>query len=266
MSFFIIIEGLVLKRLYSRSRYNHIPTSNVFSVGHIGSTLSSLDYHSVTVVENPKLNRIVQSPIIVGIAGGSASGKSTLTMSIIKILGENQASCICHDNYYKDLSHLTAEQRANSNFDHPNSLDSELLASHLRQLKNGEAVNIPSYDFKTHARLPSLLTISPRKVIIVEGILLFADASIANLMDMKIFVDTKDEIRLNRRLKRDTTERARTVEGIIEQYDRTVRPMYELFVEPTKDIADIIVTANECISDEIFENCINKLNKLINAN
>ena len=149
---------------------------------------------------------------------------------------------VCFDNYYKGLGHLDLAARAKHNFDHPDALDLELLAEHLRALKRGEAVEIPTYDFATHSRVPGkTTTAAPTPVVVVEGILTFADPVVRNLMDIKIFVDTPDDIRFIRRLKRDIAERGRDVDGVCAQYLETVRPMHAQFVEPSKRYADVIV-------------------------
>lgn len=204
-------------------------------------------------------------PVIVGIAGGSASGKTTFTRKIIEALGEDHVAVISHDNYYKDLRHLSLEARANVNFDHPDSLDSQLLTTHLLQLKSGEAVDIPTYDFKTHSRSDVVSTIEPKRIILIDGILIFSEKELVELMDMKIFVDTDDDIRLIRRIKRDTIERQRTVESIIDQYIKTVRPMHQLYVEPSKRIADIIVPAGQGIQPVALEMCLSRMREIINV-
>eukprot|EP01038_Epipyxis_sp_PR26KG_P007596 gene7596-10345_t len=212
---------------------------------------------------NPKPFNV---PVILGVAGGSASGKTTLTSAIVEALGEEHVTAINHDNYYKDLRHLTIEQRAMVNFDHPNSLDTPLLIEHLEQLRRGLSVEIPTYDFTTHSRAPVTCLVQPRRIIIVEGILIFSDPELVSLMDMKIFVDLEDDIRLIRRIKRDNIERKRSVESIIEQYTKTVRPMHQLYVEPSKRKADIIVPASNGngIQTVALEMCVSRLREIIN--
>ncbi len=178
---------------------------------------------------------------VIGIAGGSGSGKTTLAKAIYEAIGEEFITYIAHDNYYKDLTHLTMKERDERNFDHPDALDTSLLVEHIKSLKNGDNVSIPSYDFATHTRRAQWEILPTRPVVLIEGILIFADPALFSLMDMKIFVDTDHDIRLIRRIERDTTERGRTVEGVIEQYMNTVRPMHIEFVEPSKRNADIIV-------------------------
>lgn len=179
--------------------------------------------------------------IVIGIAGGSGSGKTTLAQAIYKEIGEDIITYISHDSYYKDISHLPFEQREKQNFDHPDSLDTALLVEHVKLLKSGQGVNIPIYSFSTHSRESGSVPAQPRPVILVEGILIFSDPALFNLFDIKIFVDTDDDIRLIRRIQRDTAERGRSVTGVVNQYLATVRPMHLEFVEPSKRNADIIV-------------------------
>lgn len=179
--------------------------------------------------------------IVIGIAGGSGSGKTTLSKAVYDELGEESVTFISHDSYYKDLSHLCIEERANNNFDHPDSLDTGLLVEHVEALRAGYAVEVPIYDYSTHSRTKQTEHVLPRPVILVEGILIFSDEALQQLMDIKIFVDTDDDIRLIRRLQRDTVERGRTVESVVNQYIKTVRPMHLEFVEPSKRNAHLIV-------------------------
>jgi len=180
--------------------------------------------------------------LVVGIAGGSGSGKTTLAEAVYNALGgEDYVTFLSHDSYYKDLSSWTMEQRSQQNFDHPNSLDTWLMVEHLAQLRRGETANIPNYDFSTHSRTAEVTPVSPRQVILVEGILIFTEPDLADLIDVKIFVDTESDIRLIRRVTRDCQERGRSLEQVLEQYTRTVRPMHIEFVEPSKRQADIIV-------------------------
>jgi uridine kinase len=157
------------------------------------------------------------------------------------VLGIDNITYIPHDNYYKDLSHMTPQQRDDHNFDHPNALDTNLLIDDLIKLKNNEPVKIPRYDFKTHTRMSGLEEIFPRRVILIEGVLIFTERELVNQMDIKIFVDTEADLRFIRRMQRDIRERDRTPESVISQYLTTVRPMHELFVEPSKRHADIII-------------------------
>ncbi|MFZ5908560.1 MAG: uridine kinase [Chloroflexota bacterium] len=180
-------------------------------------------------------------PLVIGIAGGSGSGKTTVAQEILQRVGPDRIAFLQHDSYYKDLSGLPPAQRAEVNFDHPNSLETELLITHIEQLRQGIPIRVPIYDFSTHSRTEKTFTVNPRGVIIVEGILIFAEAALRNLFDVKIFVDTDADIRLIRRLQRDITERGRTAENVIKQYQATVRPMHLEFVEPSKRYADVII-------------------------
>jgi len=179
--------------------------------------------------------------IVIGVAGGSGSGKTTVSEAILDRVGRDRIAYLQHDSYYKDRSHLPPEERANANFDHPDALESELLALHLSDLKSGRAVEVPVYDFTTHTRKKETVRVEPRKVILVEGILIFAEKTLRDLMDVKVFVDTAADIRFIRRLQRDLTERGRSVQSVIRQYMETVRPMHLEFVEPSKRYADVIV-------------------------
>lgn len=182
-----------------------------------------------------------EPPLVIGIAGGSGSGKTTVAQEILQRVGPERIAFLQHDSYYKDLSGLPPAQRAEVNFDHPNSLETELLIAHIEQLKRGQAVAVPVYDFATHSRTDKTFTVKPRGVIIVEGILIFVEPALRNLFDIKIFVDTDADIRLIRRMQRDISERGRTVENVIKQYQATVRPMHLEFVEPSKRYADVII-------------------------
>jgi uridine kinase len=179
--------------------------------------------------------------VIMGVAGGTGSGKTTVAQSILKRVGTRQISLIQHDAYYKDLGQLPLAQRALQNFDHPDSLENDLLGRHLRELKAGRGVDVPVYDFTTHTRTQQTRHVGPNLIVIVEGILIFADETLRRLMDVKIFVDTDPDIRFIRRLQRDVAERGRTVDSVIRQYLATVRPMHQEFVEPSKRYADIII-------------------------
>ena len=179
-------------------------------------------------------------PKIVGIAGGTGSGKTTLARKIREGLGE-ASTLIQFDWYYRDLSYLPMKDREDVNFDHPSSLESELLVEHLKMLKNGEGVDVPMYDFKTHSRTAETLHIDPLPVIVVEGILLFCFEPLSDMLDIKIFVDTDADIRAFRRIRRDMRERGRTFDSIRKQYYKTVRPMHLEFVEPSKRYADVII-------------------------
>jgi len=180
-------------------------------------------------------------PLVIGIAGGSGSGKTTLARLILDRIGRERIAYLPHDAYYKDLSQLPPNERAAVNFDHPNSLDTDLLTQHVQQLKNWLPVDLPVYDFKNHMRTQEIIRVEPRPVIMVEGILIFAEAALRPLFDVKIFVDTDSDIRFIRRLERDRNERGRTTESVVRQYLTTVRPMHMEFVEPSKRYADVII-------------------------
>ena len=182
-----------------------------------------------------------QTPLVIGIAGGSGSGKTTVAQEILNRVGASRIAFLQHDAYYKDLSGLPPTQRAAVNFDHPDSLETELLISHIESLRKGKQVEVPIYDFSTHSRTEETFLVSPRGVILVEGILIFAESALRKLFDLKIFVDTDDDIRFIRRLGRDIAERGRTTETVIQQYLSTVRPMHLEFVEPSKRYADVII-------------------------
>ncbi len=182
-----------------------------------------------------------RKPIVIGVAGGSASGKTTVSQTILARVGADRIAYVSHDLYYRDLSHLPLEQRASFNFDHPNALDNELLVAHLDALEAGHAVELPSYDFTTYVRLPQTRTLEPQPIILLEGILIFAEPVLRRRMQIKLFVDTDADLRFIRRLKRDLEERGRSVDSVISQYLNTVRLMHLEFVEPTKRYADVII-------------------------
>lgn len=179
--------------------------------------------------------------IIIGIAGASGSGKTLVANNIMNTLGSEKVVMIQEDSYYRDLSDIPFDERTGRNFDHPDAFDHRLLAEHLAQLVEGKAISHPIYDYKTHSRKKETKTVGPHTIIILEGILILSEPALRNLMDIRIFIDTSPDICFIRRLKRDINERARTVEGIITQYEETVRPMYFQFVEPSKRHADIII-------------------------
>ncbi len=180
-------------------------------------------------------------PLVIGIAGGSGSGKTTVAQEILQRVGPDRIAFLQHDAYYKDLSGLPPAQRAEVNFDHPNSLETALLIEHIKQLKDRQAVDVPIYDFSIHTRTEKTFRVQPRSVILVEGILIFVDLELRELFDVKIFVDTDSDMRFIRRLQRDITERKRTTESVVKQYMATVRPMHLEFVEPSKRYADVII-------------------------
>jgi uridine kinase len=175
------------------------------------------------------------------VAGGTGSGKTTVSNAIVERVGRERIAFLQHDSYYRDLANLPFEQRVQVNFDHPDSFDNILFLTHIDMLVRGETVSEPRYDFTNYVRLPETSEVVSRQVIMLEGILIFADAALRERMDIKLFVDTEGDLRFIRRLQRDIAERGRTVESVIEQYLRTVRPMHLEFVEPTKRYADIII-------------------------
>ena len=181
------------------------------------------------------------APLVIGIAGGSGSGKTTVAQVILQRVGPERIAFLQHDAYHKDLSGLPPVQRAEVNFDHPHSLESELLIRHIEQLRSGRAVDVPIYDFSTHSRTERTYIVQPRPVILVEGILIFAEKNLREMFDVKLFVDTDSDIRFIRRLQRDIAERGRTTDSVIHQYLTTVRPMHLEFVEPSKRYADVII-------------------------
>ena len=182
-------------------------------------------------------------PVIIGVAGGTASGKTTVSDAILERVGRQHIIYLQHDSYYRDLSYLPLEERTKLNFDHPDALETELLVSHLRQLQAGEPVEVPIYDFATYRRSQETRRIEPRRVILLEGLLIFVDKELREMMDVKLYVDTDADLRFIRRLQRDIQERGRTMESVIHQYLTTVRPMHLEFVEPSKRYADIIITS-----------------------
>jgi uridine kinase len=180
-------------------------------------------------------------PVVIGIAGGTGSGKTTVARAIHDRVGKDRIEWISHDSYYRNFEGLSIEERHHINYDHPDSLESELLARHLDVLVKGAAVEVPLYDFATHSRKPETQRVEPRKVIMVEGILVLYEPELRKRIDIKLFVDTPADIRFVRRLMRDIKSRGRSVESVIEQYVTTVRPMHEEFVEPSKRHADLII-------------------------
>jgi uridine kinase len=181
------------------------------------------------------------SSFVIGVAGGSGSGKTTVVRRIVDSLGPEQVTLLDHDRYYRDRNDLRLEERAALNYDHPDALETDLMVAHVRALKGGAAVDVPQYDFTRHARLSEIETFQPRRALIVEGILVFTDAALRDLMDIKVFVDTDSDTRFIRRLQRDVAQRGRTMESVIDQYQHTVKPMHLEFVEPSKRYADVII-------------------------
>lgn len=184
---------------------------------------------------------MVRKPIIIGVTGGSGSGKSSVSNKILKQFGEPSVMLLQQDYYYKDQSHLSFEERLKTNYDHPFAFDNDLFISHIDALLSGEAIDKPVYDYAKHTRSDEVIHQEPRDVIIIEGILILEDKRLRGLMDIKVYVDTDDDIRLARRIQRDVIERGRSVNSVIEQYTTVVKPMFHQFIEPTKRYADIIV-------------------------
>ena len=178
--------------------------------------------------------------MVIGIAGGTGSGKTTFTKRLIQRFG-TEVSVVHHDNYYKAHHDMPYEQRAKLNYDHPNAFDTELLVEHLKHLRRGESIQCPVYDYSIHDRTDKTVTIKPTRVVVVEGILIFASRELCQLMDIKIFVETDADVRILRRIVRDVRDRGRSLESVIDQYLTTVKPMHEQFVEPSKRNADVII-------------------------
>jgi uridine kinase len=185
-------------------------------------------------------NASVQA-VLIGVAGGSGSGKTTVSQAILERVGRDRIAYLQHDAYYRDRSHLPFEERVRINYDHPDSLETDLLGAHLGELRAGRAVDLPIYDFAQHVRKAETRRIKPRAIILVEGILIFVDRALREMFDIKIFVDTDADLRFIRRLERDIAERGRTMESVVKQYHETVRPMHLEFVEPSKRYADLII-------------------------
>jgi uridine kinase len=179
--------------------------------------------------------------MIIGISGGTGSGKTTVANRILESVSASEVVFIQQDSYYRNLKDLPLDYRGCANFDHPDAIDNDLLIDHIRKLKAGEMIELPLYDFRTNSRLDETRRVEPKPIVIVEGILIFVDPKLLAQMDIKVFVDTPDDIRFIRRLRRDVAERGRTVESVIEQYLATVRPMHQQFVEPSKREADVII-------------------------
>jgi uridine kinase len=179
--------------------------------------------------------------MIIGVAGGSGSGKTTVVRRIVESLGSDQVTVLDHDRYYRERNDLRLEERAALNYDHPDSLETDFMVRHVRELKAGRPIQAPRYDFARYNRLADTDTLEPRRAIIVEGILIFTDAALRELMEIKVFVDTDSDTRFIRRLQRDVAHRGRSMESVIDQYQATVKPMHLEFVEPSKRYADLII-------------------------
>ena len=197
---------------------------------------------------------------IIGIAGGTGCGKTTVVNQIINELPNDEVGVISQDSYYNDLSHLSYEERSNINFDHPRAIDFPLLTQHLEELKQGKAIDQPVYSFSTHNRTKDTIRTHPKKVMIVEGILILTNPEIREMFDIKIFVHTDSDERLIRRLKRDTSERGRDLDEVLNRYQTTLKPMHNQFIEPTKEYADIIIPNNtyNTVAVDIVRTIINE--------
>lgn len=180
-------------------------------------------------------------PVTIGVAGGTGSGKTTVSHQILARVGSKHIAYLAHDSYYRNIRHLPSDERRRINYDHPDSLETSLLIEHIKCLQSGQAVRVPVYDFSADMRLDETIFVEPQPIILVEGILIFSDRELRDLLDIKIFVDTDADIRFIRRLKRDMEERQRSADSVIQQYLTTVRPMHLKFVEPSKRYADVIV-------------------------
>ncbi len=180
-------------------------------------------------------------PLVIGVAGGSGSGKSTVVREIVRGVAPETVSQVRHDAYYRNFDHLPPEERGAINFDHPDALETELLVRHVDALRAGVPIEMPVYDFRTHCRQPETIAVHPTRIILIDGILVLAEPELRNRMDIRVFVDTDPDVRLLRRLKRDLADRGRSLDSVLRQYERTVRPMHREFVEPSKRWADIII-------------------------
>jgi uridine kinase len=180
-------------------------------------------------------------PVVMGVAGGSGSGKSTVVREVCRAFPRGTACVLHHDAYYRNLTHLSFEERARVNFDHPDSLETELMVEHVALLLEGAPVELPTYDFSTHLRAAEVVRVEPTPLVILDGILVLADARLREIMDLRVFVDTDADVRLLRRLRRDVEQRGRTAASVLDQYEATVRPMHLEFVEPSKRYADMVV-------------------------
>lgn len=186
-------------------------------------------------------------PCILGIAGGSGAGKTTIVNQLIERIGEQQIAWLPYDAYYRDLGHLTLTERQDYNFDHPDAFDTELYMTHIAALQQGQTITIPNYDFVSYTRVAGGIVTAPRPILILDGILLFVPVMLRTIIEMRIFIDTADDIRLLRRMQRDTTERGRSMESVRQQYLRTVRPMHHTYVAPSRQYAHVIVPGDDSI-------------------
>ena len=199
------------------------------------------DINSISSEQENGGSKSNSNSIVIGVAGGSGSGKTTVVNHMVDRIGNDNIALLEHDAYYRNLEHLPFEERAQQNFDHPSALETELLIQHIKALLNGFQVQKPVYDFSNHLRKDETLPMQPNEVILVDGILIYTEKELRNLIDIKVFVDTDDDVRLLRRIRRDTQERSRSLSNVLRQYEEHVRPMHLEFVEPTKRYADIII-------------------------
>ncbi len=218
----------------------------------------------VAIVEQEKSRKASENrPIVFGVAGGTASGKTTVARTILDAVGASKVAYLPHDAYYKDRSDLTFEERALLNYDHPNSLETKLLIRHINDLLNGKAVHVPVYDFTQHRRTEETILVEPCPIILVDGILIFTKRRLRDLMDIKVFVDTDPDVRFIRRLNRDMNERDRSLESVVTQYLETVRPMHLKFVEPSKRFADVIIPGGG-LNQVAIDMVVSRLNAMLN--
>ncbi|MEO7911421.1 MAG: uridine kinase [Roseiflexaceae bacterium] len=202
--------------------------------------------------------------LVIGVAGGSGSGKTTVMHAILERVGHERVAVLPHDAYYRDLAHLALKDRTQVNFDHPDAFDNALYLAHLDELTHGQQVAMPTYDFANYVRLPDVLNVLPQPVVLLEGILIFADAQLRARMGIKIFVDAESDLRIIRRIQRDTHSRGRSIDSVIEQYLKTVRPMHLEFVEPSKRYADIIIP-NGGLNTIAIDMVVAKIEQLLDA-
>lgn len=201
-------------------------------------------------------------PIVLGVCGGSGSGKSTFCELLVSLLGPERVAYLRQDDYYKDLSHLALEERIQTNFDHPDSIEFALLTTHLDFLTSGREIAVPRYDFGTHLRTSIQQIVSPRPIVLVDGILLLADANTTTRLQHKIFIDASESVRFQRRMKRDSRERGRTPESIENQFNSTVRPMHDLYVEAKKSLADRIISGEAPFEPVLFDLCASLMREI----
>ena len=187
------------------------------------------------------MNKTNNKPFVIGVAGGSGSGKSTVTREVLASIGPEMVAVVMQDDYYLDQTHMSPEDRRKTNYDHPDAFDWPLMMQHVQALRRGEAIEMPEYDFSLHNRSSKTITVQPAPVIVVEGLFALFDAELRKMMSLKIFVDTAADVRFIRRLQRDIAERGRSTESVVNQYLETVRPMHKQFIEPTKRRADVIL-------------------------